>query len=342
MTMKCKRCECELPRESILGFHSKKSFLYQEVCPDCYAKALLAEEVETYTAKDHCAPRGPTGLRRSWAPLVVFAILLFLISVVIQTGRLNNSALVSLANVAQVFQGVVGLLTLAPIVWAVVCYRQVAENQRKAKHYQAWQAISHAQGKPGSGGRIDALQDLARDGVSLDGVDLSGRTPDANGGAYLAGLQLPGASLRRANFPGAGLDDANLSGAILWWADFSHAVLFRANLAGADLEGANLSSAFLWEANLSGAELKDASLSGAKLRKANLSCASLWQADLSGADLKEADLTGAYNAAREQILSAMDWRGAKLPSDMKDLELGVDVGEQEMINLGRTLCDQAK
>lgn len=35
--------------------------------------------------------------------------------------------------------------------------RMQAAYQRKAKHYQAWQVISAAQGKPGSGGRMEAL-----------------------------------------------------------------------------------------------------------------------------------------------------------------------------------------
>ncbi|MEO1183400.1 MAG: hypothetical protein AAFX46_01220, partial [Cyanobacteria bacterium J06636_27] len=37
-------------------------------------------------------------------------------------------------------------------------------NQQKKSHYEAWQVISLAQGQSGSGGRIQALQDLAEDG----------------------------------------------------------------------------------------------------------------------------------------------------------------------------------
>lgn len=42
-----------------------------------------------------------------------------------------------------------------------------AENQRKAKHYQAWQVINSAIGQKSSSGRMDALQDLNKDGISL-------------------------------------------------------------------------------------------------------------------------------------------------------------------------------
>jgi uncharacterized protein YjbI with pentapeptide repeats len=60
---------------------------------------------------------------------------------------------------------------------------------------------------------------------SLDGVDIAK--------AYLAKVQLPGASLVEANLQGAVLDEANLQGA----------VLDGANLQGAKLGGANLQGA---------------------------------------------------------------------------------------------------
>lgn len=50
--------------------------------------------------------------------------------------------------------------------------RAAAELARKAANYQAWQVVNTAQGKGGSGGRTDALEDLARNGVSLAGVRL--------------------------------------------------------------------------------------------------------------------------------------------------------------------------
>jgi pentapeptide repeat protein len=55
--------------------------------------------------------------------------------------------------------------------------------------------VNTAQGKGGNGGRIDALQDLARNGVSLSGVRLED--------AWLEGIQLEGASLPRASLRNA-------------------------------------------------------------------------------------------------------------------------------------------
>ncbi len=157
--------------------------------------------------------------------------------------------------------GHVGRLT---ILIAVIFYfmeaderRIEAENQRKAKHYQAWQVINAAQGKTGSGGRIDALQDLNRDRVSLAIIDISG-----------------------ANLTGIDIENANLRGANL-----SETDLPIANLSEADLTGANLSEADLTGTNLSGAILCGANLSGANLQGTNLSMANLTLTELSGADL---------------------------------------------------------
>src|SRR5580700_4936316 len=61
--------------------------------------------------------------------------------------------------------------TLSLLV-GVIFYFAGAKDRLEQKHYQAWQVINTAQGKGGSGGRIDALQELDADGVALTGVDL--------------------------------------------------------------------------------------------------------------------------------------------------------------------------
>jgi hypothetical protein len=139
------------------------------------------------------------------------------------------------ADVAQVLQGCVAVLAIPSAIWAVLRYRRASEDQRKAKHYQAWQAITDAQGKPGSGGRRSSLEELNRDGESLIGVDLSG-------GAYLEGLNLQNALLARANLRGALLVNADLRGANLVDADLREANLLFANIEGANFMGADLST----------------------------------------------------------------------------------------------------
>ncbi len=118
---------------------------------------------------------------------------------------------------------------------------------QKAANYQAWTVVNSAQGKGGSGGRIDALQDLTRNGISLDGVRLDD--------AWLVGVDLHGAQLSSASFRNTNLRGANLENATLEAADF----------AGADLTGANLKGAVLKRANLAGARLGLADLRGAIL-----------------------------------------------------------------------------
>ena len=146
------------------------------------------------------------------------------------------------------------LLFAAYQLWARRGEQRKAEAEaaimaRKAANYEAWQVVNSAQGKGGSGGRIDALQDLNRNAVSLAGVRLDG--------AWLTGIVLAEAQL-------------------------SHASFREANLSGADLRGANLQAADLTDANLTGADLRGAFLKGAALAGAQFGTADLRGADLEG------------------------------------------------------------
>ncbi|WP_035352191.1 hypothetical protein [Edaphobacter aggregans] len=49
------------------------------------------------------------------------------------------------------------------VLAAVIFYFSESGNRVKQRHYQAWQVINTAQGKGGSGGRIEALQELNAD-----------------------------------------------------------------------------------------------------------------------------------------------------------------------------------
>jgi uncharacterized protein YjbI with pentapeptide repeats len=147
------------------------------------------------------------------------------------------------------------------ILIAVIFYFADSGDRVKQKHYQAWQVINTAQGKGGSGGRFEALQELNEDGVPLVGVDVSG--------AFLQGVNLPGARLHRAD---------------LHAADMREAVLKKAMMEGANLQSTNLRGGDLTSADLRDADLVDADLSGAKLHDAQLRGANLERADLRNAD----------------------------------------------------------
>src|SRR5215467_84228 len=148
------------------------------------------------------------------------------------------------------------------VLIAVIFYFHDSGNRIKQKHYQAWQVINTAQGKGGSGGRIEALQELSADGIPLVGVDVSR--------AFLQDIQLPHARLRRADFSAADVRNSNFQSA-----DFSDANLASANFRGSSLrqvsfQGARLDDADFWGTDLSGGDLTDASLTGVDLRYADL------------------------------------------------------------------------
>jgi len=148
------------------------------------------------------------------------------------------------------------------VLAGVIFYFSESGDRIMQRHYQAWQVINTAQGKGGSGGRIDALQELNRDKVPLVGVDVSS--------AFLQGLKLEGANLLRADFSAADMRGSDLTGA-----DFAYADLHAANLRGSDLEHASFEHANLNEADLVGSDLAGARFDGA---------------DLGGVDLRHADL----------------------------------------------------
>lgn len=143
------------------------------------------------------------------------------------------------------------------ILVAVFFYFHDSDNRIKQRHYQAWQVINTAQGKGGSGGRIEALQELNGDGVPLVGVDVST--------AFLQGVHLGKARLLRSNFNAADVRNS----------DFK-----SANLQDSDLHSANFRQGNFQDASLVGARMDDADLQGADLSSANLSGSTLDNADL--------------------------------------------------------------
>jgi hypothetical protein len=148
------------------------------------------------------------------------------------------------------------------VLVAVIFYFSESGDRVKQRHYQAWQVINTAQGKGGSGGRIEALQELNADKVPLVGVDVSS--------AFLQGLNLQGANLTRADFSSADLRNA----------DFTSVDFMFASLNSANLRGAHLTRAKFMQA-----DLRNADMFGSSLAEADLSEAALDDADLSNADL---------------------------------------------------------
>ena len=148
------------------------------------------------------------------------------------------------------------------ILVAVIFYFSESGNRIKQRHYQAWQVINTAQGKGGSGGRIEALQELNADKVPLVGVDVSS--------AFLQGLKLERANLLRADFSAADLRRSDLQSADFTNANLHFANLRESNLRNTSFQSANMTDVDLWGSDLAGAKLDDADISGADLRFADL------------------------------------------------------------------------
>jgi hypothetical protein len=170
------------------------------------------------------------------------------------------------------------------VLVAVIFYFSESGDRAKQKHYQAWQVINTAQGKGGSGGRIEALQELNADHVPLVGVDVSG--------AFLQGIRLSGAKLLRSNFSATDSRSGDFR-----YADFTDADLSSANFRGGNFYKASLQGAQVDNADLFGADLTEANLAGANLANTDLRNANLSNINWPEiANLKMANISGVKNA----------------------------------------------
>jgi hypothetical protein len=169
------------------------------------------------------------------------------------------------------------------VLIGVIFYFSESGDRVKQRHYQAWQVINTAQGKGGSGGRIEALQELNADKVPLVGVDASS--------AFLQGLNLHGANLMRSNFSAADLRNSNLIAV-----NFTLANLHSANLRDSSLDHGVFANADLTDADLAGSSLVGADLDGTFLDGADLRLADVkdirWQLIES---IKGANVAGVRN-----------------------------------------------
>ena len=178
------------------------------------------------------------------------------------------------------FLEVLNYLGSFSILVAVIFYFSESGDRLKQKHYQAWQVINTAQGKGGSGGRIEALQELEQDGVPLVGVDVSG--------AFLQGIRLPGAHLLRADLSGVDARNSDFQNAVLIDGNLHFGNFRESNFRNAKLQGADLSDADFCSANLSGAVLDGATLDAADLGNTDLSKVKWEQIkSLKGANIRQ-------------------------------------------------------
>lgn len=189
------------------------------------------------------------------------------------------------------------------ILVAVVFYFSERGDRTRQRHYQAWQVINTAQAQGGSGGRVEALQELNSDKVALTGVSA--------GGAFLQGIHLADAQLSRCDLHASDLRGGLLQRARLDFCNLRGANLRGGSLAGADLRDAELQDADLQSTDLTGADLTNADLSRADLRSANASDMN-WKAIAS---LKLANIYDMRNMPKDFAAFAISHGAVSLESD---------------------------
>jgi uncharacterized protein YjbI with pentapeptide repeats len=177
------------------------------------------------------------------------------------------------------FLEVLEYLGTLSILLGVILYFAESGDRDKQKHYQAWQVINTAQGKGGSGGRKEALQELAADRIDLVGVDVND--------AFLQGVRLPHANMARASLRAA---------------DLRSGVFDRADLDYADLSSANARNGSFVKASLQYTVFADADLNGCDLSGADCEDTDFSRADLRNCDLKDFKWNGIKDLKLANIL----------------------------------------
>jgi hypothetical protein len=198
---------------------------------------------------------------------------------------------------------------LISLISGVLKYYWEAPQRQKQNELQAWEIINGAKGQPGSGGRIEALEELNKNQVSLRHVILDE--------ADLSGIILNNALLINASFKSAQLtcvtrDNGNRECTKIRNANLSYSNLQEANLFDADFQ----KSKFRY-AKMQGAKLKNTKLQGADFEKAELQ-----NVTFRGADLESANFIGAKNLTPEQVKSAKNWEKACYDPELR-IKLGL-------------------
>lgn len=150
-----------------------------------------------------------------------------------------------------------------------------AGDRRIQQEHRAWSVLIAATGLAGNYGRIRALQELNREGVRLDGVNLSnGLLPDLK------------------------LDNANMSEV-----NFTHADISRASFRQSDLKRADFSNSDVKGVDFSNAELQCALFCSADMRPDRDG-----PVILTGSDVGYADFSNVKGLTCDQLAAAKNWK----------------------------------
>lgn len=156
---------------------------------------------------------------------------------------------------------------------------KAAEDARLSKHYAAWQILNSAQGKEGNTGRADALQDLNRDGVSLERLSLKrayiGDSIDLTN-ATMSGADFSEGRFVNINLSGAHLTDAIMGNATFEFVNFSNSVCGGEAWTNSDFGGCNFQGAHFSDLDLCGVGFGDCDFAQAHMYDVNFYLSSSW------------------------------------------------------------------
>jgi len=179
---------------------------------------------------------------------------------------------------------VLGKLT---VFGAIVLWLWEIPDRAQQRRSAAWTTINLSQGKLGQAGRIDALESLNGDGISLSNMDFSN--------ASLTGVRLPGADLSRSIFGNTDLSHADFQcpssflrklfsacrGASFVAAKFHDVAVFGANFDHSDFSYAKISGKF-YHRDLVNPTVDPARITNSKFFWARFSDVQLIDIDMTG------------------------------------------------------------
>lgn len=156
------------------------------------------------------------------------------------------------------------LISFIATLIGVIAWASEADNRRQERNARAWSLI--ASQASGNSGKTEALEYLANQNITLDGIDIS---CERMGGGWKAGdktcerhvlledVGMKTASLESANLSGTYLDGGSFAGANLNFAKFEGAFAVGTDFTNAQLDGVSFEGALLAGTDFIGAKNLD-------------------------------------------------------------------------------------
>lgn len=196
---------------------------------------------------------------------------------------------------------------VATVAVSAVVYLFQTPERREQGYRDAWQVINASYLHSGSGGRVAALETLAKGRQDLSGVNVRF--------AALDHLRLaPGTDLADANFQDTTIDDAVFDSTTIPDADFKDSDIYNSSFRKASALKANFSahgwppSHTLIHVDFTDADLRAANFDGVRFYDVKFSAACLLYADFRRASFIPSETSRYYNDFGSAVIAHADFR----------------------------------